>query len=386
MPEENAETIPVEVKQEAKSPFNESNWTEAPVIEEKPKVAEPAKPEAAVIEDEVLDENVFVKNIFGYDSVELAKKDIEELRAAKGKQSEPIKFANEASERYFNAIKEGKEDEYYNILSEKKRLERIEKMEIKTMNEASEIIKADLKYKYKDLTPEEIDRQFSRRFQMPKEPKQTDLQTDDEFAEIVSDYKQKVKDIELDMIIEAKMARPEISKFKSELVLPDIPKENGQHRLSQEELAQREADVKSFQEAFDRDYVNFKGYNIKAKDGDVELPINYVVSPEEQNTLKTEFGTFDLNDYFAKRWFSVDKATGKVTPNVAQTLNDRYLLDNTDKIFQKIANEAAAQMAAHIRKQKSNININDGTGAKIMTIEKPEGDRQAEVAFLMKNG
>jgi hypothetical protein len=384
MAEENVEIIQVETKVEDKNPFNENNWTETPVVEEKQVVAEAAKVEEKS-EEEVFNEDDYIKNKWGFNTAEDARREIEELRALKGKQPEPLKFANEQSEKYFNALKDGKEDDVWNYLNEKKRLERIEKMDIKTVNEAAEIIKADLQYKYKDLTPEEIERQFARRFPTLKEPKQTDLQTDEEFAEVMNDYKQKLKDTQLDMIIEAKMARPEISKFKSELVLPDIPKTNGEPKLSQEELAAREADLKVFQEAFDRDYKNFSGYTIKAKDGDVELPVNYVISQEEQNVLKAEFNTFDLQDYFAKRWITVDKTTGRATPNVAQTLDDRYLLENRDKIFQKIANEAAAQMAAYLRKQKSNINV-DGGGAKIMDIDKPKESREAEVAFLMKNG
>lgn len=367
------------------NPFDENNWKSEPIVIENietKKVEEKQKIEEQ--EEEVFDENTFVKNYFGYDSVELAKKDIQELRDAKGRQPEPLKFANEASEKYFNALKDGKEDDIYNYLREKKNLERIEKMDIKTINEASEIIKADLQYKYKDLTPEEIDRQFSRRFTIPKEPKQSDTQTDDEFAETMADYKQKVKDVEMDMIIEAKMARPELSKFKSELVLPDIPKPTNPNQLSQEELAQREADNKAFQEIFNRDYKNFNGYSISVKTEDGELPIKYTVTPEEVESQKREFDNFNLEKFFAKRWFSVDEKENKVSPNVQATLDDIYLLQNRDKIFQKIANEAAAQTAVLLRKQKSNIKINEG-GAKVMKIDKPKEAVENQVEHLWNN-
>lgn len=358
------------------NPFDEKNWVETPIV------AEPKKEEKTELKDEVFDEDVYIKNNWGFDSAELAKKELERLRELDGQKTEPLKFANEQSEKYFNALKDGKEDEIYNYLSEKKRFERIEKMEIKEAKDAIEIIKADLSYKYKDLTPEEIERQFARRFPIPKEPKQGESEKDDDFAERTADYKQKLSDLNQDMIIEAKMARPELSKFKNELILPDI-KTNGKTEQSQEELAKIENDQKVFQEVFNREYKNFSGYSVKAKDGDVELPVSYGVTDEERNALKATVESFNPTEFLAKRWFS--EKDGKVYPNAVQTMDDLYLLQNKDKIFQKIANEAAAQMAAHIRKTRSNTNVNGGEKI-IMEVDKPKVEAAAQIDYLWENG
>ena len=53
------------------------------------------------------------------------------------------------------------------------------------------------------------------------------------------------------------------------------------------------------------------------------------------------------------RWFNEDG-----NPKVQQIMADKYLLENREKIFSKIANEAASQrLLAHLKKT-GNININ----------------------------
>jgi hypothetical protein len=84
--------------------------------------------------------------------------------------------------------------------------------------------------------------------------------------------------------------------------------------------------------------------------------------------------------YFENRWFNKE---GK--PNVQQIMADKYLLENREKIFSKIANEAASQrLLAHLKKN-GNININQtptpqGAKPDLNGIE-AERLRMAEWAF-----
>ena len=96
--------------------------------------------------------------------------------------------------------------------------------------------------------------------------------------------------------------------------------------------------------------------------------------------MKNDLMDFDSDSYLENRWFFKD---GK--PNIPQIMADKYLLENREKIFSKIANEAASQrVLAHI-KRNGNININQSPtpqGAKPdLNGTEAERLRMAEWAF-----
>src|SRR5690606_7235792 len=93
------------------------------------------------------------KEKFGYQSVEDALKEIEELRNLKEKPPVvDVEFENEQSEKLFKALREGKMNEVYQVLEQQQKLERLTSAEINKEN-ADEIIKLGMQIKYKDLTP-----------------------------------------------------------------------------------------------------------------------------------------------------------------------------------------------------------------------------------------
>ena len=90
------------------SPFSGNAWVEnAPVVENKnePKVEEPKKEEAAKPEtaQPVFNPVEFLKTNLGYETVEQAKAEIEELRKLKEQKPQELKFANEESEKFFHS-------------------------------------------------------------------------------------------------------------------------------------------------------------------------------------------------------------------------------------------------------------------------------------------
>ncbi len=365
MPEENVATQPTESTQasvQEKSPFDDANWTStppetlasetqqqtAPPTEESPSGVPPKEPEEVVV-----DVNEWLKENFGMESVDTVKAEWERLRKLQDQAQTPaeIQFANEESKKFFDILKEGKEDDLYNVLHQKKTIDRLEKMELTSAREASEIIKANLQFKHKDLSQQEIERIFNRQYAMPPKPQQGIDQTDDEYAVVLEDWKAKVAEKEQDMIIDAKLAKPELAQYKSQLVLPDIPKVEPQAQGPKpEELAAQEAFRNNFVQHLERDYTKFTGFNVTAKDGEVELPINYVVTPEEQAQSKQLIHDLNVNEFLDKRWFDE-----KGNPNISLMQSDLYLLNNRDKIFQKIANEAATKRLQHHLKTKSNV-------------------------------
>jgi hypothetical protein len=323
--------------------------TPQPVTEVVAEPVETAKPEE---QDEFISADEYFKREYGLEASEFRSK-WDELNKPKEPTQQEIQWANDESKRFFDYLKEGKEDDIYNFLSQKKQLERLEKFDVTDANQAAEIIRANLQFKYKDLSTPEIDRLFNRQYSLPAKPEQTIGQEDDEYAATLAQWQQQVQEKQQDMIIDAKLAKPELSKFKSEIVLPDIQKPQVQQTgPTQEELAAIEAGRKAYLGAVESKYQGFKGYNITAKDGDVQLPVSYNISPEELTASKQILENLEVNEFLGPRWFD-----GNNNPNVNLIQEDLYLLQNREKVFQKIANEAAAQMKAHLIKTQNNINL-----------------------------
>jgi hypothetical protein len=108
-----------------------------------------------------------------------------------------------------------------------------------------------------------------------------------------------------------------------------------------------------YEKTLNSEFQSFNGFNVSVKDEDVEIPITFNVGEEEKLAMRNELEDFDSDGFLENRWFDED---GK--PNVKQIMADKYLLENRDKIFSKIANEAASQrLLAHLKKN-GNININ----------------------------
>jgi len=176
-----------------------------------------------------------IKEKFGYESPELAIKEIEELRALRTTppKTEPIKFENEDSEKLFKAFTKGDKKEIFNILEKHERLESIIKSEVSKDN-AADIIKLKIKLEDKEnrLSNDDIDFHYKEQYSAPKEPKepvQRGSETDDEFKdrhddwqEAHNDWKERVASVEQRKIVAAKMAIPHLEKYKSELKFPEI--------------------------------------------------------------------------------------------------------------------------------------------------------------------
>ncbi len=344
-------------------------WGETPVvpIKEQPVVAtnaeaattNTASTTTTVEEPEVISPEDWLKREFEYDNLETFKNEWKRLREQPvPKAEETHEWANEESKKFYEYLKGDKRDEVRRILNQQAELEKLEKYDIVDASQAAEIIKANLQFKYKDLDPKQIDRLFTRQYSMPPEPRQVD-QTEDEYAQDIAEWKKQVQEKEQDMMIDAKIAKPELANYKSQIVLPDIPKTNdaGQQGPSQEDLAAQQALHNSFVQKLGTDYVNFKGYNTIAKDGEVELPISYGINDDEKlafnATVQKAVG--NINEFLDNDLGWWDKQSNSFNINKMQ--EDLYLLKNRDKIFQKIAGESAAQRFQHHLKASNNIKL-----------------------------
>lgn len=296
------------------------------------------------------DPNEFVRERFGFESVEQAEEEIKKF-----KEKKDFEFEDDKSRNLFNAIREGKTDDVFSILNEQKKLEKLTTSEINA-DIAVDIIKTSIANKYKDLTSEEVDLLFYENYNFPRKPEQGYDETDEDYSQKLKGWESQMEFIEKRMVIDAKVARPELEKLKSELKLPDVDRFEEREQASREEFEMLEQARQVYEKTLDAEFQNFKGFDVMVKDEDVEIPISFNISDEERLSLKEGLYDFDADSYLENRWFTED---GK--PNVKQVMQDRYVLENLPKILQKFANEAASQrLLAHIKKS-GNVTINQTT-------------------------
>jgi hypothetical protein len=331
-----------------------------------------------VSQPSAFDPNSFIKERFGFDTVDEAEEAFSRL-IEENERNTQFQFKDDVSKTLFDAIKEGKADDVYEVLNQQKRLEKLVNSELNT-EIAAEIVKTNIKNKHKSLSDEDVELLFYDQFFVPLKPEQGYDESDDDYAAKVNQWQSQVDYTERRLMIEAKVLKPEIEKLRSEITLPDIYNESAREAQSQEEFEIMQEARSIYERTLDSEFQSFNGFNVSVKDEDVEIPISFNVAEEERLAIKNDLEDFDTDLYFENRWFNKE---GK--PNVQQIMADKYLLENREKIFSKIANEAASQrLLAHLKKN-GNININQtptpqGAKPDLNSIE-AERLRMAEWAF-----
>ncbi len=367
------------------NPFSDESWANEPVkVEDKKEIAETKKTKEEKNDSPVNPFDSF-KEKYGYQTPEDAFKEIDELRTLKENSTtkEEIKFANEQSKKFFELLKDDKEEDVYKFLDEKRKIDKITSTEVNKDN-AAETIKLGMQLKFKDLTPEEIDYKYNKQFAIPKKPVQVDTELEAEFEERMDEWKAKVADVEKEKIIEAKLARPELDKFKSELKLPDIQEKEIQPKQpTQEELDANKKYVDQFLESSSNAIKSFEGFNVSVKDKDVDIPIAYIPSEDEKKAVANQLKDFaekgfNANAIFADRWINKDNSL-----NVQQMVKDWFLLQNEGKIAQKYANDAASKrLELHIKAQhNTDLKEQPNKGTFNPDNNKSEMDKLAAVMF-----
>ncbi len=384
--EQNLETAKAEettvVAQPSANPFAQEAWVETPVSAEEIKPTsetvkqEELKPEIKKVEETKKEEtptpsfdpNPYLKEKFSFENEDAAQAAFNEWKSLKenaGKSQ--LEFANETSQKFFEYLKEGKEDDVFNFLQKKRELASVESMN------AADGLKTQLKYSNPHFTKQDIEDVFEEKYALPNKPVIKDDETDEEYAERVSSWEETKSKVERRVERDWKVAKDELSKLNGELVLPDIAKPISEEEQKQKAIAEalpklREAYAKELEE----NYKNFNGYNVTFKNKDVEIPIAFTPTEEEKTALKQEFEDFDQAEYFGNRWFAQDG-----TPNIVKSMEDRYLLENRDKIFQKIADDAVGKYHEWMIANQKNISVAGNTPQGYF---KPNGDSNKEMA------
>jgi hypothetical protein len=360
-----AEELQQQTTQVTANDLAKSLWQETPIAINNPSNEEILDKEKGTIAQENLgndndtpkqtttevDYNAYVKETFGFDNVDVAKQEIENLKKLKD-QKPQFEFTNEDSKKLYEALVGGKEDDVYSYLAKKKEFERLSNAEVNE-NTALDILKLNYKTKNSELTESEVDFLIKKQYSIPKEPIQKDEELDDDFEERKNEWKEKVAEIKQELIINAKLAKKDIEQLKSNIVLPSFEEQKQSQQIDPKELEQQEKIVKAFQNELESSYKSYQGVSVKAKCEDAEFVINYNPKDDEKLELKEKMSKFDLEGYFNPRWLKED---GSI--NTSKMMDDLYWLENKEAILQKTANESAAQMSLFIKQKNSNIKLN----------------------------
>ena len=362
------ETATVENTQEAAqaapsvNPFLDSSWTDAPAEQ----TAEPV--------EETKVETVAESITETKPPVETKTEPPAEVKTEPTTKEEQ-KFANEKSERLYKALLDGNEDEVFDLLATKRELAKLDKMD------AKEILKLQIKNENKQYTKDDIEDILDEKYSTPKKPVQKGDELDEEFAERTTEWQQKVEKVERRISRDSLKAKEELSKLNAELVLPDIAKGNEVQdaKTQQEELQKFEAVRNNYLKTLESDFKNFGGYEVKYKDEEVEIPVSFAVSPEEQLALKEELKTFDVDGFITGRWFNKDGS-----PNITQLMSDVTLLRKKEDVLQKVANEIGTKMREHYIGIKSKVAVK---GSQNSTMQ-PNGEKtnlDTQIEYIWKN-
>ena len=309
----------------------------------------------------------WLKKEFDIDDPAILKAEREELKTLREKPpvTEEIKFANEQSRLLVEYLKEGKEDEALEILNTKKKIDKLVSGDVTEAN-AAEIIKMSIKNKYKasgveGINDTEVERKFNKQFGLPKEPIfNENVETEEDFNAKHDEWKEKAADIKADLLMEAKVLKPELQKLNTELVIPDIFKKDQSPQQTQEDLEAANKMKTSFLQTAETAVNTFSGFSVSVKDKDVNLSANYAPSQEEKTVINEKLKTFaesgfDANAILVDRWVNQD---GK-TLNVNQMTEDLSRIMFGDKAYQTLSSDVVNQRMELFLKEKKNINVTE---------------------------
>lgn len=380
------ESVTVQTEQQAApevNPFGNNAWSETlPEVKAEAMPTEQVQPtetvpatttETTTSEEEILDPKDWLKREFEIDDVEVLKAERAEYKKLKeAAPQEEIKFADEQSKQIFELIKEGKKKEVREFLETQEKLDNYSSLEVNSDN-AEDIIKLGMKIKNPNLSQKEIDFLYKEDYVVGKEPVQRASETDEEFEERQSEWKEKAERLEMKRMVAAKLAQPDLQKAKSNISLPELKRQEiaQKQEPTQEELERHNAAVLDFKNKADNELKSLNEFNVTFKDEAVEITSSYALSPEEKAQVSAQLNRlaeegFNANAILADRWVTKDG-----TLNVARIARDLARLNADEKIDQKFAQDAATKRLVQYRKQIGNINVG---GTSQQTFDQQNGN------------
>jgi hypothetical protein len=247
-----------------------------------------------------------IKDKYGYQSHEDAIKEIEELRAFKAAPVVHIPFENEDSERFFNAVTKGDRKTVYEILHKEQQIDRFIGAEITAENAADVVKLAWVQSKYKDLSAAEIDYKFKKTFAVPPKPAQAVGEEVEDYNERLGAWQEIANDKAMELLIEAKLAKPELEAAKSKLVFPEIADSQDEGYVQYKKALELKAQNQAGQAQKDAEavaaYKAFTPESIETKlpfiDEANKINFEFQYKPDAESFAKAQAMSLDVESFF----------------------------------------------------------------------------------------
>lgn len=303
-----------------------------------PAAAEPGAPGATqepIVTPPPADPFGIFKEKFGYETPEVAVQDIEALRAFRAAPpQQELKFENEESRQVVEALQAGKYDVVHDILDRRLKIDRLTGSEM-TADTAAEIVKYGMQVKYKDLTPAQITYKFNKQYGTPVKPALLPAEDQDEYNERVAAWQAQVDDKQMELMIDATIAKPELLATKSKLVFPAINRpedadfQNWQNMVQENERLA--AETTQAYKAFTPKSLETK---IHFVDEPNKIDFDFAFEPDPEGFARAIEMTSDINLF----WKSFIKPDG--TPDRQRFLDAIYFAMNKEKVIKEALNQS----------------------------------------------
>lgn len=267
---------------------------------------------------------------YGYKTPDEAFAEIELYRQMKANPPTPTyEFENAESENLFKWILKGDTElpKVHEFLDRKMKIDSYLSKEV-TADTAPDIVKLGMQLKHRDLTPAEIDHVFKKNFSLPSKPSKGADEEDADYNDRLASWKEVVEDKKMDLLIEAKRARPEIEAAKSKLVFPQIESavDEGyvQYKKDLDENQKLAAEAKEAYKVFTPDSIETK-INFKDEANKIDFDFQYKPSPEGFEKAKAMVSDINL---FWNNFYNQDGS-----PNRQKFLDAVHFATNKDAVI-----------------------------------------------------
>ncbi len=223
----------------------------------------------------------------------------------------------------FDAIQNGKEDDVYGYLAEKRR-------NYTTMSD-HDIVKEGLKKDNPDWTDKRLDLEFKSKYDIKpeKDLSTIDQELDPEGYEKAVAFNEEVAQKKMLLEMQAEDYRIKLENQKKNIQLPKITEAvQAQKEPTAEEIAEA---TKAWETLVDTEVPKLSDLKFTVNGEDVV----YKVTDEEKKALTATMKNFSAIDYLTERgWFDKDG-----NPNILRITEDVYKLDNEGKVLGSVATQ-----------------------------------------------
>lgn len=275
------------------------------------------------------------KEKYGWENPEAAIQDIDRLRAFEAEPRIPqFQVPDDESGRILRALAAGKKQEVWQALDHEMRIERLLTSEV-TKDSAVDIVKMGMALKYKDLSPDEINYRFNKQFAIPAQPQKGYDEDEEVYNQRLSEWQAIATDKQMELMIEAKLAKPELQNAKGKLEIPDIetPVDEGyvQYQQMLETRTQQDQETKAAYQKLNPKAIETK---LDFKDEPNKIAFQFQYEPDADG-FKQAVEIASNMDLF---WQTFSNPDG--TPNREKFLKAIYFANNEEKVLLSALNQS----------------------------------------------